>query len=85
MNYYQVRTKGQHARDKNGDGVSFGSEHAISYCMMGALFKCFGNEAYLMKHKLFTKLPGVRSIVEFNDNPYTSYEDVINLLKSANL
>lgn len=58
------------------------------FCLIGALYFCYTNMFDYAEavNKIYRLLPnGHGSIAEYNDDPNTTYEDIIKLLKEADL
>ena len=77
-------TKNYQARNIHGDVVSIYSKDAISYCLVGALYIC---DFYDTVGKLLSlvKARGFWTISGFNDDPDTTHEDVLSVLREAGL
>jgi hypothetical protein len=65
------------ARDKNGEPVSPLSSAAVSWCVLGALFKCEVRDKAAVR-----KLTGTR-IMEWNDDPNRTFQDVQQMFRKA--
>jgi len=92
LNSPEKWTKGALARDKNDKYVGILSKDAASYCLLGALFYCYDNKCIGKKwNKLNNAILeyGFRcfgeTVVAFNNHPKTTYEDVIEVVKLADL
>lgn len=82
--------KGCFAKDKNGQRRCAWESDATCFCLKGALIHCnmpgYRSLCQLIKDKKLRQKEGVDCpIVAFNDHPDTTYEEVMALLKEANL
>jgi hypothetical protein len=80
-------TKGAFARDSKGDPVDPVSPEAVCWCIEGALQKCYPNyddrwEAVYYRLLEVRKYGG---IIFWQDNPERTYEEVIEVLKLADV
>lgn len=81
------------ARDANGHTTKTLSEDAAKWCISGAIFRCYFdaanskplNDAREAAEKALFELHGHRSFITFNDDFMTSYEDVITVLRHADV
>jgi hypothetical protein len=72
-------THGYLARDRYGSPVNPHHESAISWCCFGAIDKCRGEHVRLNEiERIFRLAAKARDgIVEFNDNPNRTHEQII--------
>jgi hypothetical protein len=90
-------TKDEAARDKDGDRVSESSDRAVSFCLVGAFWKCYPDgddetrrklaNVILEKHpdRALPHLMPSNVIIDFNDNQNTTFEDVRAVLEAADV
>ncbi len=73
------------AQDQNGVAVSSGSPDAVSWCLLGAVNKCYEHgEAHSALRKLIQALPkGFDSLSQFNDT--VTFNRLQTLLRKANV
>lgn len=81
-------TKGFYARDKYGQKCFEGSTDATCYCILGAIKKVYYGLPVEVDNKLETALKKLHpnssgNYVHFNDDPKTTFEDIIELIKEA--
>lgn len=81
-------TKGAWGRCKDGSACDCRDERATCWCIIGAIYKCFSNEARI--EKLLKEMRDSLNLSEhplmwWNDNPERTYEEVIDLLKKFDL
>jgi hypothetical protein len=78
--------KGDYAKDLGGNSVCSDSYSAVCWCILGAIGDdtLEGNEE-VIHHTLKTlqALTPAYSVPDFNDDPNTTYEDVIRVLDKA--
>lgn len=82
-------TQGAFARDEKGEAVEIGSDKAVSYCMIGALWRaCNAGEdrtkarpAQDVLHKAAEQVTGDSSILLVND--FGTHEEVIRVFDAA--
>ena len=79
--------QGSSARNAKGHAVYQDSDEAFSFCLLGALFfekpRNQNDETYNKAYKIVRKTAGDISLVDFNDDPHTSFVDIINVLDVA--
>lgn len=84
-------TKGAFARNLKKESIDSGSEDAVCWCVTGAIAKTYCYQEYsqfsyfLDKMKNDLKIPKEKMITTWNDDPNTTHEDVINLLKKLDI
>lgn len=88
-------TKGEAARDKYGDRVSESSDRAVSFCLVGAFWKCYPDgddeakrklaNVILEKHpdRAIPCLMPSNVIIDFNDHDNTTFEEVRAVVEAA--
>lgn len=84
-------TKGVHARDQQGAIVHCIDPDAISFCMGGAVDRqCCADERYTASPEyqaacgaLLDALKVHRNVVDFNDDPATTHQDMLDLFDEA--
>lgn len=84
-----VWTKGSYARKVSGMCCLAKNVDAVSFCLLGLLNKFYGpkimTEAEIaLRNTIFTA-EGHRSITEFNDSKSTVFEDVLEVVKKADV
>ena len=75
-------TKDAIAKDQNGNRVSSLSNDAVSFCLLGACFRCNCEIEYLIS---IIRARGFSSLAAFNDDSRTTYEDILSVLEEAGL
>lgn len=75
--------KGEFAVDINNKSIPASDPQATRWCLAGAIMKCYPETSYQVEHVARRKL-GV-PILFFNDDPKTTFEDVVGLVKELNL
>jgi hypothetical protein len=82
-------TKGAGARDNDGIRCSPASPDAVCWCLFGAITRCYDNPFQIaaMVEKLISETynEGYYKAESFNDAPDTTYNDIISLLKEADV
>lgn len=85
-------TTASYARDKYGHRTSYAAPEATSFCAIGALRRCggdesmaYGTEGHPAIRALFPFLPKAfpGDVVSFNDDPATKHGDVLALFDQA--
>ncbi len=77
-------TKGQFARDSNGDEVGINSKDAVCFCSVGALDKAkAGVRAKDYVNDVVEELYTTPFVVDFNDRDQTKHKDVMNMFMTA--
>ena len=95
----QKWTRARNAKDKNGNPTNPLSPNATCYCLEGAIYKALWeqklskrkwNNSYRKIIGAICKVAGLNfdignqdEHIGFNDNPNTTYEMIINILKKA--
>ena len=82
-------TQGAGARSGNG-GVVLGSDvTAVCWCVIGAIGKCYPSnaESLAAMHKVWLELNknGFDGIANWNDDPGRTYEEVVEVLRKADV
>lgn len=75
--------KGCMARDSKGNSVNSTDINATCWCLLGAIRKVYG-ASYAKRIYLLWNYLGC-DIGEFNDDPTTTYEDIIKLVKELDV
>lgn len=78
--------KGSLALNSSGQRTNTARGNAVSYCLMGAVYRAMDEHRITVSSRLFktlTDLSGYDNYVVFNDNEKTTHEDVILLVKKA--
>lgn len=85
-------SKGHLAKDKNGNHTYPEDKKAYSFCLFGAMIKAYGLkditlpklrvEKILLNRELHGK---ITTIARFNDDPTTTYEMVMELVKETGI
>ena len=92
-------TKGRNARDAQGNGVASRTPEAAAWCLQGAMWKCYGNEAeaIAVAHKMAEALPPTgrgelddgrdpfSELVNWNDLTTTTFSDVRRLVTELDI
>jgi hypothetical protein len=79
------------ALDKDGESVSWRSPTAVRFCLLGAIARCYAKEggAYEeVTNKVSRELEvrqGIGCISVYNDDIYTSFEDVKSLVTELDI
>ena len=87
-------TQGAEAKSECGDLVTPTSKHAVRWCLVGALWKCYPNpcDRFEAKKKLLDQLrdsqeirdrANMCSLENWNDASYRTHDDVVALVKKA--
>jgi|688.fasta_scaffold598302_3 hypothetical protein len=73
------------ARDKQSDIVDYRSEEACQFCILGAINRVYLDTKHhsILDNHLLQK--GIHDVVEWNDNPMRTKEEVIELLKELDI
>jgi len=75
-------TQGKYARDAYGKEVHVDSPKATCWCLEGAFIKCYPRN----NRKIFKKLVNkIQFIVNWNDAPERTHQDVINVLNELDI
>ena len=82
-------TQGYFARDSNGMICEHYEPQAVSWCIIGAIRAEYPND-FSQRQKCYNKLEnilgsGLSSVVEFNDNPKRTKEEVLDLIRKAGI
>jgi hypothetical protein len=84
-------TKGVCARDSRGKEIDPESPKAICWCIKGALYKCYpDDDDWYTAYNQLVKAKGYETwkyggVVSWQDDPRTTYEEVIEVLKLADV
>ena len=84
-------TQQHYATDKRGRSCSSFDPEAVCYCLLGALNKCYVNDAEyddakrLLQKTIEKKYGLIFSIAKWNDNPERKFKEVKEILEEANL
>lgn len=78
------------ALDKNNNGVSIRSPEAVSFCVVGAITKCYSedNKWHGIVVRLSTMVAekfGEKSLSDYNNRAETTKQDIINLCLEAKI
>lgn len=80
-------TQGAYARDKRGLAVPEQSESAVSFCVRGAILRCYpGLDSVDITDKVeqhVKNISGVGNIVRWNDTPGRTKAEVIDALEAV--
>lgn len=86
--------QGYYAFNKNGAPVGAKCEAAIRFCILGAIEKVYGwsewsgcdniakGHSVIKKLDNYLKLPLHKSIINWNDDPLRTHEEVLSALKA---
>lgn len=77
-------TQGYNARDINRCRIDPKSLKACSWCLSGALMKCYGLEDGEVYKRVYDKIETLY-IPSWNDNPYRQFEDVKSLIEEIDI
>lgn len=92
--------KGNYAVDKYGSSVSCNDKNADAFCLVGAINLCYYNDNIDIYIKIVKtvvdeiyKIKGMENstdidltnIVNFNDDPGTTFEDIDKLIKKSDI
>lgn len=79
-------TKGTLARTAEGKATCVKDPDACRWCLFGMVMRCypFGDPMALAIKKLAERVPG-GDISKFNDNPKTTFNDVVTLVAEVGL
>jgi len=81
-------TKGFYAKDAEGHPVETYHPDACSFCLVGAVLVCgpSSSERNTIMKALYQALTGsYGEVPKFNDDPETTFEDIVSLVKEAGL
>lgn len=79
-------TQGEFARNRSGERTNSNCPTACSWCMIGAMFKCYkGDELYTGLFKAISDHIGDVEIYKWNDDPNRTHAEVVDLLKKLDL
>jgi len=82
-------TKSAYARDSFHNPVAFSNSAAQCWCINGAIRKCYGPSRAPIIEEIVQDVIRQNSIfsstAHYNDDPATTYEDVIAILKKADV
>ena len=71
-------TQGTNARDSEGKGVAASSEEACSWCLIGAIFRCYGIEgSFRVEERVRLSLGS--AITKWNDVSWRTFAEVKDL------
>ena len=79
------------ARNKHGDATSPLDLDACSFCLVGAIERCYGSIdegiplEELIKQELKVQAPNFEFIGQWNDAPDRTHEEVVELLKKLDI
>ena len=79
-------TQGPMARNAAGESVPDLAEDACSWCMFGALVKCYGHSgiAFCEACRRVHEIIGCK-IISFNETPGRTHAEVLDVLKRADV
>lgn len=75
--------KGACCRDVNGKDTPYDSPYTYSWCLFGAINKCYP-ENYSEMCDIIDKYIGL-GLVRWNDKPERTYEDIVSLCKTLDI
>lgn len=86
-------TQNNFAQDSAGRGVASTDDKAISWCLMGAIIKCYPEITHFQERKetivrILEKLKLSRemsNLIYWNDSPNTTFEMVYNVVKELDI
>ena len=84
-------TKRALARDSLGNQVLYSSPHAVCWCLLGGVYKCYNisDQAKITKRirkHVLTEQSGMLSIGNtYNDDPARTFADIRKLVEDLNL
>lgn len=80
-------TTGAHARDSAGQVVCYTSLDAVCFCLAGAVRRCYpvveAEKILLRMHDVLA--PTYGSTPCFNDDPKTSFTDILKFVEEMNI
>lgn len=78
-------TKGTMARDKKGFEVDYNDPTAYSFCLVGAIRRCYGvPSSGKVLHQITDKL-NISTIHKWNDRPDCTFEEVKALVEELDI
>jgi hypothetical protein len=79
-------TQGADAKDCFGDVVQFHSDSAESWCVGGALNKCYPDFSEMAKTmRKIVEYLDIHSISVWNDSPERKFDDIVRLCKDLDI
>lgn len=72
------------ARNKGGDVISPTLSDAHSFCILGAIKMCYGDDDYKARIK-FRNIVGEVSLIDWNDNSKRTHKQVLRACKKAGI
>lgn len=84
-------TKEWYAKDANGDWTDTSSEEACSFCLEGAMLKCYRYDENLeaIRDRVMEKIqendPHMRAIAQWNDATSRTFQDVKDLVEALDI
>jgi hypothetical protein len=82
-------TKGAFARDSKGDSIDPRSSEAVCWCIEGALYKCYTDyDDWRVARRLIKEIKKANKLgylVSWQDDPERTYDEVIEILKLADV
>jgi len=76
-------TKGSYALDAEGHHVTTDDPSAVCFCTVGAIFRCYGHNDNNAYAKVQEACGG--NIAAWNDRPYRTHAEVIDLLRQLDV
>lgn len=80
--------KGSYARDHAGRDVTGDDGSACSFCLAGAIYRCYpkdSTEAIRKVENVLLERVGHPGVVLFNDGPNTTYDDIVAVVNEADI
>ena len=85
-------TKGNYTKNKNGANVGIFDESCCSWCLLGAINKCYNKPErqncleVVEKVKEYLEKTGFTGTISaFNDSPGTNFDDILNLIRALDI
>ncbi len=77
-------TKGQLARNQQGEDVAHDDPSACCFCLEGAMIHCYGMPAYREVNDRVKKEIGMM-VFEWNDDPNRTFEEIKTLVEEMDI
>lgn len=70
------------AKDKNGNPCNH--DEGVKWCLIGAMYKCYPNNASEIFEKVYREIKG-GSVADWNNSPKTKFKDVKALINKLDI
>jgi hypothetical protein len=77
--------KGWEAKDSRGNDIDYDSPEAVSWCLVGAVWRCYGIEDNAEVFARLNKALEGLDCASYNDAPKTTHADVLKIVRLANV